>query len=77
MRWLGALSQGPLARWGGGVRGGISSHLHVAPPGRQLKCFYVCHDYLRCAGAGDSNQDPLANRIARIESRDLKKKLNI
>ena len=29
--------------------------------------------YLRCHGARDSNQDPLANRIARIESRDLKK----
>ena len=28
---------------------------------------------LRCLGAYDSNQDPLANRIARIESRDLKK----
>ena len=28
---------------------------------------------LRCLGARDSNQDPLANRIARIESLDLKK----
>ena len=35
----------------------------------------VCE--LRCLGARDSNQDPLANRIARIESRDLKKNLNI
>ena len=26
---------------------------------------------LRCLGARDSNQDPLANRAARIESRDL------
>ena len=27
---------------------------------------------LRCLGARDSNQDPLANRIARLDSRDLK-----
>ena len=37
----------------------------------------MCVCVLRCLGARDSNQDPLANRIVQIESRDLKKKTQI